>query len=611
MNSQALRDNAFNISGIIENHLIANFQTIISLSRKSSIGLEGLIRGINPYTGETISPAKLFEMAHEASMTLELDRKCRDKVIAAFGDVYKTDKTKLLFLNIDASILDIAEGSNYLLNQVKEHGINPRNVIIEINESKVYDIEALIRFRDTYKKLGFMIALDDVGTGFSNIDRILVVKPDIIKIDVSLIKEINIDFNKQGVINSLVNFANMIGALVIAEGVENENEAIQILRLGCHMMQGFYLDKPCEINQDMLSNERVEILSNSFKEYMAATLREEKKKNKQLNFIVSKCIKELTKVSSSAFDNLLLNITWQYKNIECVYILDEQGIQISNTVRYGDENNVKDNLIYYSARTGTDHSMKKYYYPLVSARLDKYITEPYVSLATGNLCITISKIFKNIENKKFILCIDFNTTDYTYDLESTKKLNMSNLVFNINGKSISEINQIISQMNKELIKDSLTNTYNRRYMEERLLVDIFNAANENQQISIILSDIDFFKNVNDTYGHPAGDYILKEFAKIAQKNIRKHTDWIARYGGEEFLIVLLNSNEKAAFFVAEKIRKEIENAEIVYNKETIKITASFGVCTSSDKTTTYEQLLNNADKNLYLAKNTGRNKTVV
>ena len=513
---------------------------------------------------------------------------------------------------MDVSILDKVAGSNYLINQVKSFNINPRNIVIEINEAKVKDIDALKKFSDTYRKLGFMVALDDVGTGFSNMDRILLVKPDIIKIDISLVKNIQNDYYKQGVIKSLINLSNMIGALVIAEGVETEEEAIQIMKLGGHMMQGYFFATPQEICDEasISSNHKIEMLSKSFNQYMRAKISEEKKNNKQLNRIVHNCVKELAGASCNEFDNKLLQITWAYKNIECAYILDEYGIQISNTIRFCDENEVKDNLIFYSARAGTDHTMEKYYYPLISARLSKYITEPYVSLATGNLCITISKVFMNIDRKKYIVCIDFNTTDRAFDLESMKDINMSNLVFNINGKSITEINKMINKMNEEIVKDSLTNTYNRRYMEERFLVDVFNATNGNQPISVVLADIDFFKRVNDTYGHLAGDHVLKEFVRIAKNNIRKSTDWIARYGGEEFLIVLLNADENIAYMAAEKVRLAIEKAQIRFNEATIRITASFGTYTLDTKNMTYEQLMDLADKNLYLAKNSGRNKTM-
>jgi diguanylate cyclase (GGDEF)-like protein len=159
--------------------------------------------------------------------------------------------------------------------------------------------------------------------------------------------------------------------------------------------------------------------------------------------------------------------------------------------------------------------------------------------------------------------LDLKNTEVAEQLHDLQEINVSNLVFNINGKSMTEINRMINKMNEEIIRDSLTNTYNRRYMEERLLVDVFHAHNVGQPISVILSDIDLFKKVNDTYGHLAGDFVLKEFARIVMGNIRKNNDWVARYGGEEFLIVLLNADTNAAFRVAEKIRMAVENETIL------------------------------------------------
>jgi diguanylate cyclase (GGDEF)-like protein len=609
IDSDLNKPEALDIVDIIRNKkLIVHFQPVVSVSRKMVIGVEGLIRGINNETNQIIiSPIALFDAANLEGVTLELDRVCRDMVIEAFSHIYQQNNDKLLFLNLDASILDKVAGSNYLINQVNTYKINPRNIVIEINETKVKNSAALKRFTDTYRKLGFMVALDDVGTGFSNMDRILLVKPDIIKIDISLVKNICNDYYKQGVFKSMVNLSNKIGALVVAEGVETEEEAIQILRLGGHMIQGFYFSKPQEgyTESNVFSNDKIEMLTKSFNEYMINKIKEERQKNKQVNIIVNSLIKDLAMTPDQEIDNKLMEIIWANKIIECAYILDEFGVQISNTIRFHDKNDVKENLLFYSAKMGTDHSMEKYYYPLISAKLNQYITEPYVSLATGNLCITISKTYKNINNKKYILCMDFSNSDNSYAPELT-----SDLIPNIKGKSITEINKIINKMKDEINKDVLTNTYNRRYMEERLLVDICDAANENQPISVILADIDFFKNVNDTYGHLAGDYVLKEFVNIAKKNIRRTTDWIARYGGEEFLIVLLNTNENLAYKIAEKVRKAIENTTIQYKCNNINITASFGAYTLYTGKMTCEQLIDYADKNLYMAKNSGRNKTI-
>lgn len=600
-----------NIREIITNEsLRVCFQPIVSVSRKMVSGIEGLIRGIDENTKKDISPLALFDAAHNEGLPLELDRLCREKVIDAYSGIYEGNHNKLLFLNMDASILDKGVGSNYLLNQVKSHNISPGNIVVEINETKVQGSAALKKFTDTYKGYGFMVALDDVGTGFSNMDRILLVKPDIIKIDISLVRNIDTDYYKQGVFKSLVNLSNKIGAIVIAEGVETKEEAIQILRLGGHMIQGYYFSIPLEsyCEKNVFSNDKIELLSKSFNTFMNQQMNLEKEKNKHLNIAVNRCVRMLKNLPEDEFTSELTAFVRDNSIVECAYILDEKGVQISDTIGFFNKNEAKENLIFHAARKGTDHSVDRYYYPLMSAKLKRYVTEPYISLATGNLCITISYVFNNIENKKYVLCMDFQTSDDSLTLELRKDISLHTSAMNIEGKTISDINSIINKMSEEIIKDTLTNSYNRRYIEERLLVDAFNASNSKLPISVILADIDCFKEINDTYGHLAGDQVLKEFVNVAGGFIRKSKDWIARYGGDEFLIVLIDANENVACRVAEKIRLAVEAEEILYKDMKVKFTASFGTYTAVGEKITYEQLIGNADNCLYMAKKSGRNR---
>lgn len=601
------------IRDIIENkRLVAYFQPVVSVSRKMISGVEGLIRGRKTGSSELIPPNRIFEAAQREGLSLELDRACREKVLEAFSRIFEKNSDKLLFLNVDASVLERSPGSNYLVNQVKASHIEPSNIVIEINESKVLDNVPLKKFVEVYREAGFMIALDDVGTGFSNMDRILLVKPDIIKVDMSLIRNIDLDHYKQGIFRSLVNLSKKIGSLVVAEGVETREEATQILRLGGHMIQGFYFSKPQEVfdESDIVSYNKIETLSTSFNQYIHKKILDERLKNNRLNIVVNKWIKELMNVSCQAFDDRLKKIILENETIECAYILDEDGIQVSDTIRLTDRCGVTKSLIFYSAQKGTDLSMEKYYYPLISTRLKRYITEPYISLATGNLCVTYSKIFTNVDREKYILCIDFNANDKNFPIEFVDASANSDLFLNDTNNSIANIKMIINQMNEKIIHDSLTNIYNRRYIEEMLPVDVANAIKENQPISVILTDIDHFKKVNDTYGHLAGDSVLKEFTRIAKSVIRKNMDWIARYGGEEFLIVLRNADKEAAFKVSEKVRLAIQKAKIRYNEAEISITASLGTCTMHSARINCEQLIAQADRNLYKAKNTGRNKTI-
>ncbi|MGB4659715.1 MAG: GGDEF domain-containing protein [Mobilitalea sp.] len=184
------------------------------------------------------------------------------------------------------------------------------------------------------------------------------------------------------------------------------------------------------------------------------------------------------------------------------------------------------------------------------------------------------------------------------------------LVFNTNEKDMrTNMNMMIDNMNSIAFKDALTGIYNRRYLNEKLPINLMNANMADYSISIIMADIDFFKKVNDTYGHLAGDATLKKFASILAKALKRESDWVARYGGEEFVICLPGANNSFALKMAEKIRKKVEESTIIYKEYKIKITSSFGICTlTPPHNATIEEFIDGADKKLYEAKHNGRNR---
>jgi len=155
-------------------------------------------------------------------------------------------------------------------------------------------------------------------------------------------------------------------------------------------------------------------------------------------------------------------------------------------------------------------------------------------------------------------------------------------------------------------RDSLTSLLNRRAMriESKKLLNIANRYN--QDTSLLLLDIDLFKNVNDTYGHNLGDVTIKEVARVLSKNARE-SDLVSRYGGEEFLIMLSNSNINSAYTLAERIRKEI--SELKIGDTNLKITISIG-CTEYKRDEKLDSFINRVDLLLYKAKDQGRNQTI-
>ncbi len=186
-----------------------------------------------------------------------------------------------------------------------------------------------------------------------------------------------------------------------------------------------------------------------------------------------------------------------------------------------------------------------------------------------------------------------------------------NMIF---GEKISdgEVNTLsmIEFMSQAAVRDSLTGLYNRRYIDERLPVDLRNASLKNEPLSVVFADIDFFKEVNDTYGHPAGDIVLKEFSREVERFVRRDRDWVARFGGEEFFICLPKADLETARKVAERMRAEIEKKEFLIDGNAIKVTCSFGVygVCGDDGCLTAEGVIRLVDRNLYQAKSLGRNR---
>ncbi len=168
------------------------------------------------------------------------------------------------------------------------------------------------------------------------------------------------------------------------------------------------------------------------------------------------------------------------------------------------------------------------------------------------------------------------------------------------------------KIKKLSITDPLTGCYNRNHLSRQLAKEVTRAKRYRTSISVILTDIDFFKKVNDTFGHSAGDRVLVEFVSLIHQIIRKDLDWVARYGGEEFVIVLPETAYDHAYHCTERLRKKISGTPVIHDGIPIAITASFGVTTldpaliADDFST--DRLIDKADHFLYQAKENGRNR---
>lgn len=413
------------IEKIIENKsLKILFQPIVSIKNKKTIGYEVLSRGINNKE-ELINAKDLFSAAREKNKLFELDTLCRNMAIERCKELMLEDKH--LFLNYDISDLNngetgklkLEESLGELAAKLDFLGIKRSNVVIEIVESNVNKMSDLLFFTELCKILGFLIALDDVGTGHSNLNRIPLIKPDIIKIDRYLVKEIQNDYFKQEVYKAITNMAKRTGILVISEGVETKEEALSSIELRADMIQGFYIYKPSEkFNQK--ADLKIDELHSEFKKYFdkksnferskniefleTVNLLKEKLKNFSLNLI-------LFKENSAKYEEIkkfLIESISEYNYIECAYLMDKKGIQISETMFKGENENKHKSSLFSPAEIGEDHSLKQYFFKLHTGQTEAYISDNYISMATGNQCRTVSLYL----NEDIVLAVDVDEKEY-------------------------------------------------------------------------------------------------------------------------------------------------------------------------------------------------------
>ena len=387
---------------IIENKDIAvDFQPIYSLNTKKYIGLEALSRG--KYNGEIISPYQLFETAKKMDLSLTLDRVCREKAMHAFAT---ENRASTLFINFETSVLNkIISGTGEIMKTASENGISPQNIVIELNESRVKDSYNLMMFVDFYRSKGFLIALDNVSAGFDTINRIMLINPDIIKIDRAIVSQIESNTYNQEVFRSIINTAKQIGAMTVAEGVETADEVITCMLMGVDYFQGFYFQKPEQFNY-LFTNEARLRLEESAQRLNISIKKNPTVVNVQIESykrIIFDLVSRLATIEDENYNAALEKYVHEHNEIECAFLIDSKGFQITDTVMC-DGTTILEG--YHPAIPGVNHDIKNYFYAIKEQIEDPFISGWYISNATGKSCKTISSKFYNKKGEMIVACVD-------------------------------------------------------------------------------------------------------------------------------------------------------------------------------------------------------------
>lgn len=196
------------------------------------------------------------------------------------------------------------------------------------------------------------------------------------------------------------------------------------------------------------------------------------------------------------------------------------------------------------------------------------------------------------------------------ELKNNDQIKTGNVIFKF--LETGNIEGLTTQMLFEKAnRDALTGAYSKGALLEKGPEAIKRSEVLNEPLSVIVFDIDFFKKINDSHGHPCGDFVLKDLARVVSTKLIRSNDFFARYGGEEFVLILSGTPDKVAAEIAERIRTTIQNHEFKFDGKIIPVTVSVGLTSKQPADSQWQFIFERADKALYTSKQTGRNKVTI
>jgi EAL domain-containing protein (putative c-di-GMP-specific phosphodiesterase class I) len=402
--------------------IVAHFQPIASARRLAVVGLEALARYQAPDGHSDTTADWLFQKAAKEGALAELERHCCRNAIQSFARLHPRVHNLALFLNLGSWLTadpdrDLAD----LRGFVRDAALAPENIAVEILEAQIEDVDLLRHLTRRLRASGFLLVLDDVGKGHSNLDRVAAIKPDVLKIDRSLISRVDRDFHKQETLKSIVGLSRRIGAATVAEGIETREEAMVALELGFDMLQGYFLGRPqSEALLDRSTgdaSQAIASLAHRFKDCIVKKIHRQKVQHRLVSAVAKDVVERLATRTQDDFDSALEDVIHIHGDIECLYVLDRSGVQVTNTVMNALMTRRKHGAVFHSSAKGADHSLIDYFYVLLDADLRTFSTGPQVSFASGNVCRTMSIQFRHgPDNDLYVLCMEVPAPDVTYRL---------------------------------------------------------------------------------------------------------------------------------------------------------------------------------------------------
>ena len=564
----ALRDDQFQVY----------LQPKYDITSEHLAGAEALVRWEHPTLG-FLNPGEFIPLFERNGFIVELDRYVWDRTCEIIEHWISSEK-KYVPISANVSRKDIYQEDlpEQLTAIVKKHGLRPSQLHLEITETAYTENpEQLIAVVGRLKQMGFIIEMDDFGSGYSSLNMLSELPIDVLKLDMRFIQKENGRNSSRNILSFIISLAKWMNLLVIAEGVETR-EQIELLRnMDCTYVQGYYYAKPMPLKEFTHLLVSAPLASPSVAvetDWHEGVLLVGEKTGDQVMLIVDdvqlnrEILVDYFKDAYTIVEADNGQAAYQYIEEHCeeiaVIMLDlimpvMDGFQLLRLLRESPRfASVPVIVTSQAGETSEAHAFE--------LGASDFLPKPY------NLDIALHRV-QNVTARNAI-----------QTLEREKRMLTK-----------------MRQLSQEAKLDPMTGVYNRMEMERQ--VQEFFTVSEDKNAVFFMLDIDNFKNINDLYGHGRGDDAIRAVAD-ALRSMFREDDLVCRMGGDEFSIFMRRKLEKSQL----QLRLDQMCEKLTLHVEDAGVTCSIGVCIAPEDGVCYQDVYRNADVALLMAKRLGKNR---
>lgn len=609
------------------NQFTNHFQPIVFIKDTSQIfGYESLLRGLDDQ-GNVMSPAPIFQLATESGLLPQLDQIARLSTIAQAAQHQIQDH---IFINFTPTALyDPVFCLRSTVEAIDQAGIAHDRIVFEVVESdNPQDLSHLKSVLKYYRDAGFQIALDDLGSGYSGLNLLHQIRPDFIKLDMELIRDVHKDLYKASITEKLLEIAQQLDIQTVAEGIECVEELNWLRERGATFAQGYLIARPSAV--PATTTPYLEPAATVAAAYFVQPFHERPELAAQTVQHQSESERIVAAVTQRIRQSLDLNEILQTTADEVRQLFDVDRVVIYRFEPDWSGRVAVESLAENCASILGLHVMDTCFQSTHAAYYQQGNTRAIPDTEAARLSSCHASLLRGLDIRANLVVPILQHEQLwglliAHQCRSTRKWRQSeiNLFNQLAGQAAiaiqqSELYQQLHQANQELQRiaasDGLTQVANRRCFDQTLNAEWQRLAKTGAPLSLILGDVDCFKLYNDNYGHLAGDDILRQVATAIGQAVKHPHSLVARYGGEEFAVILPETDATEATAIAAEIQQHIGQLNLPHSYSQIGqcITLSLGVATIlPDEQSSPEALIAAADCGLYQAKAQGKNCTVL